>query len=117
MLTLRLIYETLVFVKVIVLDVCKKELSKFPQEVIEDFVDAVALLNKGVILNMPLSKQMPSIGKGTFELRFKDRSGIYRVFYVIKKKDAIYAVHAFQKKTQKTPNKVIELVKKRIRSL
>lgn len=102
---------------VIVLDVRKKEMANFPEEVLEDFVDAVALLGEGPNLSMPLSKAMPSIGNNVHELRFKDKSGIYRVFYVIKKKDAIYAVHAFQKKTQKTPKKNSELAKKRIRRL
>ena len=103
--------------KVIVLDVCKKEMNSFPKEILGEFVDAVALLDEGVVLNMPLSKAMPSIGKNVHELRLKDKDGIYRVFYVIKKKDAIYAVHAFQKKTQKTPKKNIDLVKKRVRRL
>ena len=66
---------------------------------------------------MPLSKTMPSIGNNVHELRLRDKSGIYRVFYVIKKKDAIYIVHAFHKKTQKAPKKNIKLVKKRIRRL
>lgn len=100
-----------------ILNVCEKELKKFPREVLEDLLDAIARLGKGVILNMPLSKHMPSIDKNAHELRLKDRNGIYRVFYVIKKKDAIYIVHAFQKKSQKTPTKTIDLVKKRIRSL
>ncbi|MEX0798284.1 MAG: type II toxin-antitoxin system RelE/ParE family toxin [Bacteriovoracaceae bacterium] len=103
--------------KVVVLEMCKKEMADFPEEVLESFVDAIALLTEGIILGMPLSKSMPSIGNNIHELRFKDKSGIYRVFYVINKKDAIYAVHAFQKKSQKTPKKNIELVKKRIRRL
>lgn len=103
--------------KVVVLDVCKKEMAHFPEEILGEFVDAVALLNEGIVLNMPLSKAMPSIGKNVHELRLKNKDGIYRIFYVIKKKDAIYAVHAFQKKTQKTPKKNIDLVKKRIRRL
>jgi phage-related protein len=103
--------------RVVVLEVCKKEMMNFPEEILEDFVDTVALLNEGINLSMPLSKAMPSIGNNVHELRFKDKSGIYRVFYIIKKKDAIYAVHAFQKKTQKTPQKNIDLAKKRIRRL
>ena len=102
---------------VVILDVCKKEMSKFPQKVLEDFFDTVALLRKGVFLTMPLSKTMTGIGHNVHELRCKDKDGVYRVFYMIKKKDAIYAVHAFQKKTQKTPKKNIELVKKRLRRL
>ena len=103
--------------KVVILDVCQKEMLNFPKEVLGDFADAVTLLREGMILSMPLSRAMPSIGHNVYELRFRDKSGIFRVFYVIKKKDAIYAVHAFQKKTQKTPKKNIELVKKRLRRL
>lgn len=92
-------------------------MENFPEEVLEDFLDAVVLLHQGLILRMPLSKTMQSIGNNVHELRLRDKSGIYRVFYVIKKKDAIYIVHAFYKKTQKTPEKNIKLVKKRIRRL
>ncbi|MDA9189585.1 type II toxin-antitoxin system RelE/ParE family toxin [bacterium] len=100
--------------KVVILEVCKKELSCFPEEILGELVDALTLLSEGVGLSMPLSKAMPSIGKKVHEIRLKDKAGIYRVFYVIKKGDAIYAVHAFQKKTQKTPKKNIDLVRKRI---
>ena len=103
--------------KVVVLDVCRKEMESFPEEVREDFLDAVALLSQGLTLRMPLSKTMPSIGNNVHELRLRDKKGVYRVFYVIKKKNAIYIVHAFHKKTQKTPKKNIKLVKKRIRRL
>ncbi|MCY4643884.1 MAG: type II toxin-antitoxin system RelE/ParE family toxin [Bacteriovoracales bacterium] len=103
--------------KTIILEVCQKELTLFPREVVEDFLDIVSRLNEGLTLNMPLSRAMPSIGRNVHELRLKDKSGIYRVFYFIKKKEAIYIVHAFKKKTQKTPKKSIELVKKRIRRL
>lgn len=102
---------------VVVLEVCRKELRVFPVDVLDEFLDAVALLKSGAVLSMPLSKSMASVGKGVHELRLKISNGIYRVFYVLKKKEAIYVVHAFQKKTQKTPAKNIELVKKRIRRL
>lgn len=103
--------------KVVILDVCQKELKSFSKEILEDFVDALALLGEGYNLNMPLSRAMPSVGKSVHELRFKDSKGIFRVFYVVKKKDAVYVVHAFQKKTQKTPKKNIDLVKRRARGL
>lgn len=100
-----------------ILETCKKELKEFPDEILEDFLDAVAKLREGINLSMPLSKKMPSIGPQVAELRFRDRAGIYRVIYFIKKKDAIYMVHAFSKKTQKTPKKDLDLAIKRIRRL
>ena len=102
---------------VVILEVCTKELREFPEEIRLDFLDAEAKLRAGQKLSMPLSRPMPEIGPQVHELRFKDRAGIYRIIYVIKKKDAIYMVHAFTKKTTKTPNKNIELAKKRIRRL
>ena len=73
--------------EIIILAVCEKEIASFPREVIEDFLDTVALLREGLVLSMPLSKAMPQIGKNIHELRLKDRNGIYRIFYVIKKKN------------------------------
>ena len=35
------------------------------------------------MLSMPLSRPMPSIGPGTHELRLRERSGAYRVVYVL----------------------------------
>jgi phage-related protein len=66
---------------------------------------------------MPVSKKMDGMGKGVFELRLKDSSGIYRVIYLVKKKDAIYLIHGFKKKTMRTPKKNIDLALKRIKEL
>ena len=98
---------------VLIIEACTKEIKLFPKEIINDFLSAVALLKEGIKLSLPLSRPMPSVGPGVHELRLKDKNGIYRVFYLIKKKDAIYIVHAFNKKTQKTPQKTLELVKKK----
>ena len=43
------------------------------------------------------------MGKGVHELRLKDRSGIYRVVYFMRKQSEILLIHAFQKKSQQTP--------------
>lgn len=58
-------------------------------------------------------KPMPSIGKGVEELRVWDDSGTYRVVYAARFADAVYVLHAFQKKTQATSKRDIELAKKR----
>lgn len=66
---------------------------------------------------MPLSKPMRSVGQGCEELRVKDSSGIYRVFYFTREAGRILVFHAFVKKTQKTPQHEIELGKKRLREM
>jgi phage-related protein len=62
-------------------------------------------------------KPMPSVGQGALEIRYRDASGAFRVITVAKFSDAIYVLHAFQKKTQKTPKLDIELAAKRYRKL
>lgn len=96
---------------------CEKELKEFPERVREDLADALALLDEGLNLSMPLSRPMPSIEKGAHELRFRDRSGIFRVIYYIRKQADIMLIHAFQKKSQQTPQENIELAKQRLKGL
>jgi phage-related protein len=62
-------------------------------------------------------KPMPDIGKGVEEIRVRDQSGIYRVIYTARLADAIYVLHAFQKKTMQTSNQDIEIARKRFKKL
>ena len=96
---------------------CAKEIAEFPQEVREDLADALARLDEGHTLSMPLSRPMPLIGRGAHELRFRDRAGIYRVIYVLVGAGIIYLVHAFVKKDKKTPMPNIDLAKRRLKEV
>jgi phage-related protein len=60
-------------------------------------------------------KPMSSVGPGACEIRVRDRSGAYRVIYVAKFTDAVYVLHAFQKKTQKTARADLDLAMQRYR--
>lgn len=62
-------------------------------------------------------KSMPSIGKGVEELRIWDEHGTFRVIYLARLPDAVYVLHAFQKKTQATAPKDINLATKRYNDL
>jgi phage-related protein len=95
----------------------QKEIAEFPLEVREDLADSVARLQEGHMLSLPLSRPMPSIGSGVHELRFRDRSGIYRVIYVFIGPGNIWLIHGFMKKTAQTPKKNIELAKRRLKEL
>lgn len=102
-------------VDVIVLSQCKKEIDEFPLQIREELLDAIEDLREGIVLAMPLSRKMQGMEAGIFELRFKDSFGSYRVIYFVRKKDAIYLVHAFQKKTEKTSQKNIAVTNQRIK--
>jgi len=62
-------------------------------------------------------KPMSTIGAGVKEIRLCEESGAYRVIYVAKFEHAIYVLHAFQKKTQKTDKRDLDLAAKRYRDL
>jgi phage-related protein len=100
-----------------ILKQCQKELADFPLAVREDLADALARLEEAQTLSMPLSRPMPSIGKGAHELRFRERSGIYRVIYVLLGANEIWLLHAFIKKTAQTPKQNIELAQKRLKEV
>jgi phage-related protein len=58
-------------------------------------------------------KPMLTVGSGAYEIRVRDKSGAYRAIYVAKFETAVYVLHAFQKKSQQTAKKDIELAKAR----
>lgn len=57
---------------------------------------------------------MPSIGLGVREIRIHVQ-GEWRVIYVAKFANAVYVLHAFRKKSQKTRREDIELAQQRYR--
>ena len=59
---------------------------------------------------------MQDIGAGVREIRIHVL-GEWRVLYVAKFADAVYVLHAFQKKTQKTKREDIELARRRYRQI
>ncbi|HEX4322394.1 MAG TPA: type II toxin-antitoxin system RelE/ParE family toxin [Acidobacteriaceae bacterium] len=62
-------------------------------------------------------KPMTSVGPGVREIRVRDEQGIFRVMYVAKFQRAVYVLHCFQKKTQKTDTADIELAQRRYKEL
>jgi phage-related protein len=59
---------------------------------------------------------MPTIGKGVEEIRIWTGE-TYRIFYVARFSEAIYVLHAFGKKTQKTSQQDIDLGKQRYQQM
>ncbi len=70
-------------------------------------------LQKGELLEMPVSRPMPSIGQNCHELRINDKGKTWRIVYHIDF-DAIAILEVFAKKTQKTPTEVIDRCKQRL---
>lgn len=62
------------------------------------------------------SKPMPSVGLGVNEIRVR-ADGAFRVIYIAKFPEAVYVLHAFEKKSRKTAKQDVELARKRFRTL
>jgi phage-related protein len=62
-------------------------------------------------------KSMPTVGSGVREIRIRDDSGAFRVLYLAVRKEAVYVLHCFQRKSARTSRSDIELGKSRFRQL
>ena len=92
-------------------------MKQFPDEIKKEIGYHLYQMQKGMILSMPHSKPMPSIASGCYELRISGKDILYRVLYYLKIKDFILVFHAFNKKTQKTSYKDIQIGKKNLKEL
>jgi phage-related protein len=57
-------------------------------------------------------KEMQTVGAGVKEIRIRIL-GEWRIIYVAKHREAVYVLHAFQKKTRKTSRQDIDLARQR----
>ena len=62
-------------------------------------------------------KPMTAVGPGVREIRIREEAGMFRVIYVTRFAAAVYVLHCFQKKTQKTGKADLDLATKRYRDL
>jgi len=60
---------------------------------------------------------MKTVGRGVREIRVREQTGAYRVIYVLLVSDNAYVLHAFNKKTQKTAQRDIDLAKARMKEI
>ncbi len=61
-------------------------------------------------------KAMPNLGLGVREIRIRIR-GAWRVVYVANREEAVYVLHAFQKKTQRTSRRDIATIETALQEL
>lgn len=90
------------------------DLASFPREVKQVLGFQLFRVQAGL---MPADwKPMLNVGTGAYEIRVHVL-GEWRVIYVAKFADAIYVLHAFQKKTQQTRKEDIELASARYKQI
>ncbi|MDZ7856063.1 type II toxin-antitoxin system RelE/ParE family toxin [Sphaerotilus sp.] len=92
-----------------------KCVREFPMGARQDAGRQLDLVQRGSQPND--CKPMPSIGRGVEEIRVWDDHGTFRVIYTARLADAVYVLHAFQKKTQATSKRDIDTAKARYHQL
>jgi phage-related protein len=98
----------------------KKDLQAFPDDVREVVTYALFLAQSGMKHPdaKPLSGEKASRGASVLEVVEDCRSDTYRAVYTVRYKEAVYVLHAFQKKSTqgiKTPKREMDLVKSRLK--
>ena len=91
------------------------EIRAFPLDARQDAGFQIDKVQRGEVPND--WKPMNSIGKGIREIRIEEASGHYRVIYLANLEDAVYVLHAFQKKSRKTRKSDIDLARKRLNEI
>lgn len=90
------------------------DLKDFPAEARRDAGFELDAIQRGL---MPSDfKPMLNIGPGAYEIRIHIL-GEWRVIYVARFEGAVYVLHAFQKKTQRTRKEDIELAARRYKQI
>lgn len=67
-----------------------------------------------------IAKPMIGFGSGVFEIALKYRGGAFRAIYAVRIADAVWVIHAFQKKSKtgiKTPKPELDLIEQRLKRL
>jgi phage-related protein len=96
----------------------RKEFQKFPATAQTEVRFALTLAAEG--RKADIAKPMKGLGPGVFEIALAYFGDAYRTIYILQLAEAIWVIHAFRKKAKrgiKTPQKEIELIRRRIRRL
>ncbi|MDH3600654.1 MAG: type II toxin-antitoxin system RelE/ParE family toxin [Candidatus Tectomicrobia bacterium] len=96
----------------------RKEFETFPPTVQRRMQLALTIAAEG--RKTDIAKPMRGLGSGVFEVALAQRGNAYRAVYAVQIGEAVWVVHAFQKKSTrgiKTPKKEIDLIQDRIKRL
>lgn len=87
----------------------------FPEDVRKDAGYQLHRLQAG--LEAADWKPLSEIGSGVEEVRLRSHSGAYRVIYLARFEQAVYVLHCFVKKTQRTSGHDKRIAKARFQSV
>jgi phage-related protein len=96
----------------------RKDFEAFPPGAQTEMLNALAIAAKGA--KADIAKPLTGFGAGVLEIALKHRGDAFRVVYAVQLADALWVVHAFQKKSKtgiKTPKPDIDLIEQRLKRL
>jgi phage-related protein len=91
------------------------DLKSFPASAVDDVGHQLFRVQCG--LEPDDWKPMPSVGVGVREIRVRDPSGAFRTIYLATRPEAVFVLHCFRKRSQKTAQRDIELARQRLNGL
>src|ERR1700680_971634 len=91
------------------------DLKAFPDEARRDAGFNLDFVQRG--LEPANWKPMKTVGPGVKEIRVRDATGAYRVIFLATRPEAVYVLHCFRKKTEKTSQHDIDLAQKRFKAI
>lgn len=96
----------------------RKDFEAFPPGAQQEALLALTIAAEGG--KADTAKPLQGLGSGVMEIALRHRGDAFRVIYVLQWADAVWVVHAFQKKSKtgvKTPKHEIDLVRERLKRL
>lgn len=96
----------------------RREFEAFPQGARDEILDALTIAAEG--RKPDKAKPLRGFGPGVFEIAVRFRGDAYRAVYALLVDEAVWVVHAFQKKSKigvKTPKPEIDLIRERLKRL
>lgn len=96
----------------------RKDFENFPERAQTEILRALTIAAEG--RKADIAKPMKAFGSGIFEVALAWRGDAYRTVYAVLSDEAVWVVHAFQKKSKtgtKTPKAEIDLIRHRLKRL
>jgi phage-related protein len=100
------------------LKAARKDFEAFPKGAQTEVLRALTVAAEG--RKADIAKPMKGFGAGVLEVALKYRSDAYRTIYAVQLAEAIWVLHAYQKKSKqgiKTPQKELDLIRERLKRL
>lgn len=96
----------------------RKDFQTFPPAAQTDLARALTMVARGGTPD--IAKPLTGLGSGVMELALRHRGDALRVIYAVQFRDAVWVLHAFQKKSKRgilTPKMEIEVIRERLKRL